>query len=49
MIFILPQQCDGNSHGREGRHMGQENMKKLLDFTSILKTMILLNLYLTAW
>jgi hypothetical protein len=38
VIFILPQQFEWNSQGREGRHMGQENVDKLLDFNSTLKT-----------
>lgn len=38
VIFILSQQFEGNSHGREGRHMGQDNVDKLLDFNSTLKT-----------
>jgi hypothetical protein len=24
IIFLLPQQCEGNSHGWDGRHMGQK-------------------------
>ena len=36
-MFILPQQCVANSHGREGRHMVQENVDRLFDFNSTLK------------
>jgi hypothetical protein len=38
VIFTLPQQFEANSRGKEGRHMGQENVDKLLDFNSTLKT-----------
>jgi len=38
VLFILPQQCEENSRGKEGRQMDHENMEKLLDFNSTLKT-----------